>query len=53
MELADLLSLLQGEQKKPSVIKNVPVTGTRKINVPTSFEVEDKTFKPMDFKKMQ
>lgn len=52
MELADLLTLLQGEQKKPGVIKNVPVTGTRKIEVPTSFEPEDKTFKPMNFKKM-
>lgn len=52
MELSDLLNILNGgEQKRPGVIKNVPITGTRKIEVPTNFEVEDKTFKPMDFKK--
>ena len=51
MELTDLLAILQGEPKKPSVIKNVPVAGKRTIEVPTKFEVEDKTFKPMDFTK--
>lgn len=51
MELSDLLNLLQ-ESKKNGVIKNADVYGTRTISVPTSFE-EDKTFKPMDFKRIR
>lgn len=37
------------QNKKPGVLRNATVLGARTIEVPTDFEEEDKTFKPMDF----
>lgn len=39
------------QQKKPGVLRNATIAGARTIDVPTHFEEEDKTFRPIDFTK--